>query len=46
MAKILIAEDSATAAVLLTRTLSPLGHVITVATDGEEAQKRLQTDTS
>ena len=44
MAKILIAEDSATAAVLLTRTLSPLGHVITVATDGEEAQKRLQTE--
>lgn len=44
MAKILIAEDSATAAVLLTKSLAPLGHTITVATDGADAQRKIQAD--
>ena len=39
MAKILIAEDSATAVELIKRTLSPLGHQIVVATDGENAER-------
>ncbi len=44
MAKILIAEDSATAAVLLSKALAPLGHNITIARDGAEAEERLQVD--
>lgn len=39
MAKILIAEDSATAVELIKRTLSPLGHQIVVASDGENAER-------
>jgi twitching motility two-component system response regulator PilH len=41
MAKILIAEDSATAAAVLSRALAPLGHTILVASDGEEAERRI-----
>lgn len=37
--KILIADDSATAIAVLTRTLSPLGHELIVACDGEEAER-------
>lgn len=39
MAKILIAEDSATAVELIKRTLSPLGHEIVIASDGENAER-------
>ncbi len=39
MAKILIAEDSATAVELIKRTLSPLGHQIVIANDGENAER-------
>ena len=39
MAKILIAEDSATAVELIKRTLSPLGHQIVIASDGENAER-------
>lgn len=39
MAKILIAEDSATAVELIKRTLSTLGHQIVVASDGENAER-------
>ena len=42
MANILIAEDSATAAVLLTKALAPLGHKITIAKDGAEAEEKIQ----
>jgi twitching motility two-component system response regulator PilH len=41
MAKILIAEDSATAAAVLSSALAPLGHTIVVASDGEEAEHHL-----
>jgi twitching motility two-component system response regulator PilH len=41
MAKILIAEDSATAAAVLSRALAPLGHTILVASDGEEAERQI-----
>lgn len=44
MSKILIAEDSATAVELLKRTLSPLGHQIVVAADGENAEKLIQDE--
>lgn len=44
MAKILIAEDSATAALLLSKALAPLGHSITIAKDGAEAEEKLQAD--
>jgi twitching motility two-component system response regulator PilH len=39
VAKILIAEDSATAVELIKRTLSTLGHQIVVASDGENAER-------
>jgi twitching motility two-component system response regulator PilH len=39
--KILIAEDSATAAALMARTLAPLGAEIAIATDGEEASQQV-----
>jgi len=42
MATILIADDSPTAIALLTRILSPLGHRLVVAADGEEAQRALE----
>lgn len=41
MATILIADDSPTAVTLLTRILSPLGHHIVTATDGDEAHRAL-----
>jgi twitching motility two-component system response regulator PilH len=44
MAKILIAEDSLTAIAILKKALAPLGHTIVVATDGEEAERRLFED--
>jgi twitching motility two-component system response regulator PilH len=42
MAKILIADDSPTAAALLQRMLAPLGHTILTVSDGEEAVRRIQ----
>ena len=39
MATILIADDSPTAVTLLRRILSPLGHSIVVASDGDEAAR-------
>ncbi len=44
MSKILIAEDSATAVELIKRTLSPLGHQIVVATDGENAERMIMDE--
>jgi twitching motility two-component system response regulator PilH len=44
MAKILIADDSATAAAVLRKTLAPLGHTILVATDGAEAEKTIKDE--
>jgi CheY-like chemotaxis protein len=44
MAKILIADDSATAVAQMRRTLLPLGHTILVAVDGEEAVRRIQAE--
>lgn len=44
MAKILIAEDSATTAAVLSKTLAPLGHDILVATDGAEAERHIQDE--
>jgi DNA-binding response OmpR family regulator len=41
VAKILIAEDSATAVELIKRTLSPLGHQIVIANDGENAERMI-----
>jgi twitching motility two-component system response regulator PilH len=44
MAKILIADDSPTAAALLQRMLAPLGHTILLVSDGEEAVRRIQNE--
>ena len=44
MAKILIAEDSATAAALLEKALAPLGHTILVASDGEDAERQISQE--
>ncbi len=44
MAKILIAEDSATAVELLRRAIAPLGHEIVVATDGSEAEEKIRKE--
>ena len=44
MAKILIAEDSATAVELLRRAIAPLGHKIVVATDGAEAEEKIRRE--
>jgi len=44
MAKILIAEDSATAAAVIRKTLAPLGHTILVAVDGADAERQIQTE--
>jgi len=44
MAKILIAEDSATAAAVLKKALAPLGHTILVANDGEEAERQISLE--
>jgi twitching motility two-component system response regulator PilH len=44
MAKILIAEDSPTSVELLRRALSPLGHQIVVAQDGEEAEHKISAE--
>jgi DNA-binding response OmpR family regulator len=44
MAKILIADDSATAAALLRKALAPLGHTILVAADGEEAERAIKSE--
>ena len=44
MAKILIAEDSATVAAVMAKALAPLGHTITVATDGEEAARLIHVE--
>lgn len=41
MAKILIAEDSATAVAVLKKALAPLGHTILVANDGEDAERQI-----
>jgi len=42
--KILIAEDSPTAVELLRRALTPLGHQILVALDGEEAEQKIASE--
>jgi twitching motility two-component system response regulator PilH len=39
MATILIADDSPSAVTILRRILSPLGHAIVVASDGDEAAR-------
>jgi twitching motility two-component system response regulator PilH len=44
VAKILIAEDSATAVELIKRTLSPLGHQMVIATDGENAERMIMDE--
>ena len=44
MAKILIADDSATATALLAKALAPLGHTILVANNGEEAERQIHTE--
>jgi len=44
MAKILIADDSATAAAVLRKALAPLGHTILVATDGAEAEQTIKDE--
>jgi len=44
MAKILIAEDSATAAAVLKKALAPMGHTILVASDGEEAERQITAE--
>jgi twitching motility two-component system response regulator PilH len=44
MAKILIADDSATAAAVLEKALAPLGHTILLANDGEEAERAIQLE--
>src|SRR5512146_787224 len=44
MGKILIAEDSATVAAVMTRALAPLGHTILIARDGAEAQRHIRAD--
>lgn len=44
MAKILIAEDSATSAAVLKKALAPLGHTILVVTDGEEAERQISIE--
>ena len=44
MAKILIADDSATAAAVLEKALAPLGHTILLANDGEEAERTIQLE--
>ncbi len=44
MARILIADDSATATALLQKALAPLGHSIETACDGQEARDRLKVD--
>ena len=44
MAKILIAEDSATSIELLKRALAPLGHTILVANDGQNAEEIIENE--
>jgi twitching motility two-component system response regulator PilH len=44
MAKILIAEDSATAVAVLKKALSAEGHTIIVANDGEEAERQITAE--
>ncbi len=44
MARILIADDSATATTLMQQALAPLCHIIETACDGEEAKNRLDED--
>lgn len=44
VAKILIAEDSATAVELLKRALAPLGHTILVANDGQDAERIIENE--
>lgn len=44
MVKILIVEDSATAAHTLTKALAPLGHTVSVVGDGANAQRAMKLD--
>jgi twitching motility two-component system response regulator PilH len=44
MAKILIADDSPTAAAVIQRMLAPLGHTILLVSDGEEAVRQIQNE--
>lgn len=44
MAKILIADDSATSVAVLTKALAPLGHTLLVASNGEEAVRQIRAE--
>ncbi len=44
MAKILIAEDSPTAAEMLRRTIVPLGHDVVMANDGQNAEALIRKE--
>jgi DNA-binding response OmpR family regulator len=44
MAKILIADDSATAVAQMRKTLAPLGHTILVAADGDDAVRQIHSE--
>ncbi len=44
MAKILIAEDSPTAAEMLRRTIVPLGHEVVLANDGQNAEELIRKE--
>ena len=44
VAKILIAEDSPTAAELLRRTIVPLGHDVVLANDGQNAEELIRKE--
>ncbi len=44
MAKILIAEDSATDIEYIKSVLGKTGHELSVATDGEEAEKKIRSE--
>lgn len=44
MAKILIADDSTTAATSMLQVLAPLGHTILIAADGEDAERQIYTE--
>lgn len=44
MAKILIADDSATSVAVLTKALAPLGHTLLVASNGEDAVRQIRAE--
>ena len=44
MAKILIADDSASTAAVMSKALAALGHTILLAADGEDAVRQIQAE--